>query len=221
MWAVVPVKNFEGAKQRLAPALAPAERVALFQAMLEDVLTALSAARGLSGVALLTRDPRAARLAERFGARIIAEPENRGHTAAVATAGETLARERAKGLLAIPGDVPLATAAEIEAVLARHRAAPAMTIAPAHDERGSNCVVCSPPGAVPLRFGDDSFFPHLAAARARGIEPAIVRLPGLALDIDTPADLAALLAQPARTRAHDYLQNSGIAARLAAREVAA
>jgi len=221
MWAVVPVKDFEGAKQRLAPALAPAERVALYEAMLEDVLAALSGARGLSGVALLTREPRAAGLAKRYGARIIGEPANRGHTAAVATAAQALAAEGVRGLLAIPGDVPLATSAEIETALARHGAAPAMTIAPAHDERGSNCVVCSPPDAVPLRFGDDSFFPHLAAARAVGIEPTIVRLSGLALDIDTPADLAALLSRPAQTRAHDYLQNSGIAARFAAREVAA
>ena len=72
-------------------------------------------------------------------------------------------------------------------------AAPSVTIVPAHDERGSNAVLCSPPLVMPLRFGDDSFFPHLAAARAIGIEPTIVKLPGIALDIDQPLDIRALL----------------------------
>lgn len=221
MWAVVPVKNFDGAKQRLAPTLTPAERAGLYRAMLEDVLAALAAARGLKGVILLTREPQARPLAQRYGARIVEEPENRGHTAAVAFAAATLAAEGAAGMLTVPGDAPLVTPAEIELALSRHGPAPAMTIAPAHDGRGSNCVILSPPEAVPLRFGDDSFIPHLAAARGLGIEPTVVRLPGLALDIDTPADLAALLARPAETRAHAYLRESGIAARLARAEAAA
>ena len=69
----------------------------------------------------------------------------------------------------------------------------AFTIVPARDRMGSNAVLCSPADAVPLRFGDDSFFPHLDAARARGIEPEVVRLPRIALDIDTPEDLALFL----------------------------
>lgn len=214
MWAVVPVKDMRAAKQRLVPALAPDERRTLFRHMLEDVLRALCAAEGLDGVALLTGDAEAMRLARRYDARVIAEAENRGHTAAVAAAAAALAVDGADGLLTVPGDVPLATPAEIEAVLAAHGAAPAMTIVPAHDERGSNCVACSPPDVVPLRFGDDSFVPHLAAARVRGVEPRVLRLPGLALDIDTPADLEALLDRPAATLTHAYLAESGIAARL-------
>ncbi|MDH3772125.1 MAG: hypothetical protein OET79_14225, partial [Nitrospirota bacterium] len=88
------------------------------------------------------------------------------------------------------------------------------TLAPSRDERGSNAVACSPADALPLRFGDDSFLPHLHSARALGIEPQIVKRPGLALDVDTPADLAAFLAAPSDTRAYAYLAESGIAARL-------
>ena len=74
-------------------------------------------------------------------------------------------------MLTLPGDIPLVTAAEIERLLAAHRPAPSFTIAPSHDEQGSNAIIMSPPDAVTLRFGDDSFFPHLAAAEARGIAP--------------------------------------------------
>jgi 2-phospho-L-lactate/phosphoenolpyruvate guanylyltransferase len=95
-------------------------------------------------------------------------------------------------MLALPGDIPRVTAAEIAAILAARRPAPSLTIVPAHDERGSNAVLCSPPLVMPLRFGDDSFLPHLATARAQGIEPTIVKLPGVGLDIDQPQDLNAL-----------------------------
>ena len=213
MWAVVPVKDMTVAKQRLADVLAADERLELFHAMLSDVLGAIATAP-LDGVLVVTRDARAAALARDHGARVLDEARNDGQTAAVARAAALLAEEGTGSMVTIPGDVPLVTAAEIGCVRAAHGEAPAMTIVPADDGRGSNCIVCSPPTAVPLRFGNDSFRPHLAAARERGIEPRVVRLPGLGLDVDTPADLMALLTRPAATRSHAYLEASGITARL-------
>jgi 2-phospho-L-lactate guanylyltransferase len=215
MWAVVPVKDLAGAKQRLASVLDSRERLALYRAMLEDVLSALAATRGLDGVALVSRDGEAAGLAARFGARVIAEPANRGHRAAVSTAARVLATEGADGLLQLPGDLPLASAAEIETVLAAHGRAPAVTLVPSHDGLGTNCLAASPPEALPFLFGDVSFEPHRLAARERGIEPAVLHLPGLGLDIDTPDDLALLLARPGRSATRAYLERSGIARRLA------
>ena len=193
IWAVVPVKEFGDAKQRLAPVLAPGQRRRLAAAMLEDVLAVLAPVSGLAGIVVVTREPAAREPAERFGARVVGEHAREGQTAAVTAAAAMLAREGAGGMLAVPGDIPLIDAAEIAAVLAAHRPAPAFTIVPAHDERGSNAVLCSPPDAVPLAFGNDSFPPHLAASRAHGIEPTVLRLPGIGLDIDNPADLAHLM----------------------------
>ena len=116
------------------------------------------------------------------------------------------------GLLTVPGDIPLVEPDDIRALLAAHDAASGFTIVPARDEMGSNAILCSPADAVPLRFGDNSFFPHLAAARARGLEPHIVRCPRIALDIDTPDDLALFLATPSRTRARALLDRWGIRA---------
>ena len=65
-WAILPVKEMAGAKQRLAPLLSPEERMALMQVMLRDVLTALSAARDLAGVALVTLDSWAQALAREY-----------------------------------------------------------------------------------------------------------------------------------------------------------
>lgn len=214
LWAVMPVKNIENAKQRLVPALAPEERRSLFAAMVEDVLETLSATERLAGILMVTRDPAAIRLAERHGARVLIEEANAGHTAASSFGARTLAAEGAAGMIQIPGDLPALRPADIEAVLDAHGAAPAITIAPSGDERGSNAVACSPPDFLPLRFGDDSFLPHVQRAKSLGIEPVIVKRPGLALDIDTPDDLRGFLARPVEGRTLRYLESSGIANRL-------
>jgi 2-phospho-L-lactate guanylyltransferase len=122
----------------------------------------------------------------------------------VAAAAKQLAAE-GFDMLALPGDIPLVAPADIARLLAAQRPPPAFTIVPARDQMGSNAVLCSPAGAVPLRFGEESFLPHLDAARARGIEPLVIRLPRIALDIDTPEDLALFRATPSRTRARELL----------------
>jgi 2-phospho-L-lactate guanylyltransferase len=203
--ALLPVKAIGEAKQRLAAVLPAPLRARLALAMAEDVLAALAATPGLAGVAVVTVDAEAAALAARYGARVIADGAQDGHTGAVVAGARRLAAEGATGVLALPLDVPCVTPAEIAAVLAAHGPAPAFTIVPSHDRMGSNAVLASPPGCVKLRFGEDSFGPHLAAARAAGLVPRIVEAPGLALDIDTRADLAALLRRPATTRAHAVL----------------
>jgi 2-phospho-L-lactate guanylyltransferase len=203
IWACVPVKEFTGAKQRLSPMLSPPQREILAATMLEDVLSALAGATRLAGILVNTVDPRAASLAERYGARVVTEGALDGHTGAVNGMARVLAAEGKGALLTLPGDIPRVTAWEIDAVASSCRDAPSFTIVPAHDELGSNAVICAPPFAVPLRFGDDSYFPHLMAARRQGIEPGIVRLPGIGLDIDHPVDLLAFIRakprQPTRT----------------------
>jgi 2-phospho-L-lactate guanylyltransferase len=210
IWAVVPVKDTADAKQRLEAVLPPALRQALALAMLEDVLDALAGARGLAGRLLVTIDPAAQALAARYGAVCVEDGARDGHTGAVTAASRRLAAEGRGGMLTLPGDIPLVTAAEINRLIAAHRQAlrqtrPCFTIAPSHDEKGSNAIIVSPPDAVTLRFGDDSFFPHLAAAAARGIAPTVLHLPGIALDIDNPADLAHFARLGSRTRAGLWL----------------
>jgi 2-phospho-L-lactate/phosphoenolpyruvate guanylyltransferase len=216
IWAILPVKEMQGSKQRLSPLLSPEERVALMRVMAGEVLDALRAARGLAGVAVVTLDAWTTAEARRRGARVITEGAREGHTGSVIAAARLLAAEGAAGVLTMPGDIPAVTPAEVEALVAAHGAAPAFTIAPSHDEMGSNGVVLSPPGVVPLRFGEDSYRPHLAAARAQGVAPRVVRLPGVAMDIDHPADLAMFaglaLARPTRTLA--WLRETGVLARL-------
>jgi 2-phospho-L-lactate guanylyltransferase len=120
-------------------------------------------------------------------------------------AARMLAQQNA-AMLTLPGDVPLVTPRDIERVIDALRDTPSFVIVPARDELGSNAILCSPADAVPLRFGENSFFPHLAAARARGIEPVILPLANLGLDIDGPDDLAVFRALPSATRARALLE---------------
>jgi len=215
IWAVIPVKETAAAKERLADAVPRHLRPGLAVAMLEDVLAAVARtlhkeSRGLAGIAVVTLDPDARALAQRYGARILTDDARGGHTAAVAAAARTLEQEGRGGMLQMPGDIPLVSADEISLLLAMRRASPSFTIAPSHDDFGSNAVLVCPPTAVPLTFGDDSFYPHLRAAQACGIKPLIVRQHGIGLDIDRPADIAAFAQLRSRTRAQAFLERHGL-----------
>jgi 2-phospho-L-lactate/phosphoenolpyruvate guanylyltransferase len=207
---VVPVKDTVQAKQRLA-ALLPAERrQELALAMFEDVIAAISSVRELAGIVVVTVDPAVAAIAARHSARVMSEGACEGHTSAVMAAARHLAAEGCD-LLTLPGDIPLVEPSDVRHLVRVHSASAdrgvgAFTIVPARDELGSNAVLCSPAGAVPLRFGDNSFFPHLDAAKAHGIQPEVVHLPRIALDIDTPDDFALFVRMPSQTRAYALLR---------------
>jgi 2-phospho-L-lactate guanylyltransferase len=221
IWAVIPVKEFDGAKHRLSDLLSPPERRLLVETMLTDMLNAVAGCRRLAGVMIVTIDPRATVLGEKIGARILTEGARDGHTGSVNAGRRILAREAHGGMITLPGDIPAIRAAEIDAVLSAHRATPSFTISPAHDDQGSNAVVCSPPESVPLRFGDNSYFPHLDAARLHGIEPTVIRQPGIAMDIDHPLDLSLFLRLPQSTdtRTRALLDDLGVPARLTERGI--
>jgi 2-phospho-L-lactate/phosphoenolpyruvate guanylyltransferase len=204
IWAVIPVKDASLAKQRLAEALSPRLRKDLALAMFQDVLNAVTTVPELSGIVVVTADPTVTEIARHAGAEIWSDGAHDGHTGAVTAAARRLAANGST-LLTIPGDVPMVSNSDISRVIAAHAAAPAFTIVPAWDELGSNTIVCSPADAVPLRFGPDSYFPHLAAARAIGLTPTVVRNEAIALDIDESADLIRFMNKPSATRSWKLL----------------
>lgn len=204
--AVVPAKEFTAAKQRLADSLPASARAALARAMLEDVLAALASAP-VDRIVVITPDAEVGAVAERSGALVVREPEGRGHTAAVAH-GVALCREwGATVMLTVPGDVPCLTAAEVRRILDACGTAPAAVFVPSRSGLGTNAACLAPPDAVPLRFGEPSFTNHLAAARARRIEPVVLTLPGAGLDIDRPEDLQVLRQAGPETRAARALES--------------
>lgn len=217
IWAVVPVKRLRFSKRRLAPLLSRAERIALARAMLQDVLAALRQAARLAGVLVVTADDAVAAIARGADARVLTDEKNAGITPAVAAAARHLASAGVNTMLVIPADVPLITPQDIEAIVSTQRTLPGVTLVPAAYDGGTNALLCSPPDAVPFRFGEESFSSHQRAAQDLGIAPEVLRPARVGLDIDRPEDLIAFLSAPSPTRAYACLSEMGIPARVADR----
>lgn len=211
--AAVPVKDLATAKQRLVSILSLSERQQLARAMLEDVLGALGGA-GLDLVWVVTRDPEVMELARRFPVTILEEAENRGHTEAVALAQHRAAELEADRFLTIPADVPQVTAEEIVRVCRAAGSPPSVVFVPSRSGYGTNAALLAPPEVMPLKFGEPSFTNHVSAARQRGIEPVMLSLPGLGLDLDGAEDLRALLEANGSSRASELARILGIEPRL-------
>ncbi len=214
-YAIVPVKDLTQAKARLSSLLLPAERYALATAMLDDVLAALRQASTLERIAMVTIDPRALALAAHWGFEVVDEGAGRGETGAVELATKVCQERGASSLAVIPGDIPLLTAADVDGLM-QHGSQYDVVIAPSWDSRGTNAILLRPPDALQLRFGSWSFFPHVKQARRRGLSYKVVRLPRVALDVDTPADLARLIPLAMGTRSYAVLEQMGLLPRLQA-----
>jgi 2-phospho-L-lactate guanylyltransferase len=196
---LVPVKNLAHAKQRLAAILNQAARTKLAQAMLFDVLETLGTWANRPEVGIVSSDPFAIDLARRFNFLVIPDQANRGETDAIEMATTFCESRGDDSTLVIPGDIPLIQARELEEIF---QAAPpeGSVLVPAADGRGTNAAWRRPAGLFPLRFGNDSFKPHLAAACVTRKPCVVLRLPGIALDVDNPAELRLLAQSPGETR---------------------
>lgn len=207
---LVPVKDLSGAKQRLASVLSQSARTELAHAMLTDVLDAIAVFGG-DDVSLVTSDPFALDLANQLAFEIIRDDSNVGETDAIAMATRVCESHGINSVLVIPGDIPLIEAAEIRAI---YDSAPpnGAVLVPSRDKRGTNAVLRRPASLFPLRFGNDSFMPHLSAAIATDTSCVVLSLPGIALDIDTPADLMELAQATGSKKSQLLARQHGFAA---------
>ena len=217
IWGLVPLKALNFAKQRLAKSLAPDERAALFMAMVTDVLAAMAGARRISRVVIVTNDRDA------YGPLATGEVELRaersgGLSQAVEDAARHAGAGGATGIVMVPGDLPLVTPEDIDAMAAHLAHQPSVAIAPDADENGTNCIAVSPPDLMTYHFGRGSFHRHCDEARSRGVEPMVKHLPRLGLDVDTVEDLAWLVERldeaPPDGNARGYVLSHDVASRL-------
>jgi 2-phospho-L-lactate guanylyltransferase len=200
---LIPIKNTSSAKQRLASVLDQPSRTKLAQAMLWDVLTTLHQWQNGpqdARVVIVTGDPYATEVAHEYKFEIISDPENPGETGAIEMATQICVERGEGSTLVIPADIPLIEPWELDEIL-KHAPQEGSVLVPAGDGRGTNAALRRPANLFPLRFGNDSFKPHHAAAQATGKPCVILNLPGIAVDVDNPEDLQQLIASPGETRA--------------------
>lgn len=204
-FAVVPLKSLDTGKTRLAPMLDGRERAALIPAMAEDILDAFAEFGGMP-VLVVTGDTRVEKLALVRGFHCLLEESCVSETAAVEAATRWAGELGATGTMVVPADIPLLQPGDIAQVL---DAAPRVgtLLVPAWDGRGTNAVLRRPFNLFPLRFGNDSFVPHRAAAEQTGLPCSILHNERIGIDVDSPEDLLRVLEYPARGRTRRVLES--------------
>ena len=212
--ALVPAKALDQAKGRLAELLTEHERRSLSLVMLEDVLRALSSARGVDRTFVVSPDQDILRDAERFGADPIAQPAAlSGINEALKHGLKVISLEEPTALLVLLADVPAVTSHEIESVLAALPRDQGAAICPSRAE-GTSALALRPPDAIDFRFGPNSFAQHEREASARGVPVKVLRFDSLLNDVDEPDDLRYLLSHAAETATHRLLAQMRVAERL-------
>ena len=212
---LVPIKDTATAKQRLAGVLDQAARTELARAMLHDVLTTLHNWEKRPSVGIVTSDSYATKLAAEYGFEVIPDPDNPGETGAIEMATRVCVKRGVAETLVIPADIPLIQASELEEIL-RQAPSEGSVLVPAGDGRGTNAALRRPADLFPLKFGNDSFKPHHAAAQATGKPCIVLKLPGIAVDVDNPADLLQLISLPGERRAQRLAREWKLSERLQA-----
>lgn len=189
--AILPIKGFDHAKQRLSGLLGRGSRQALAQAMFLDVLASLRHVDGLEAVAVVTGDPRAQSAARAERVHLIHDSAQAGQSAAAALGIRFALTTGFERVLLVPGDAPLLDPGEVGALLSAQRG-PGVTIVPDRHGTGTNGLLIAPPDAFEPSFGEDSLARHVRMAEEAGISHRVERVPSLLHDVDTPDDLAEL-----------------------------
>lgn len=213
MWAVVPIKQFGLAKQRLADLLTEQERIELAEAMLRDVLGALGASTRVDGIVIVSKEPAARRVAEELGAQFLSEDDN-DLSAAVAQGGAYVAAQGANAMLVVHGDVPLLCAAEVDRLIDAHDRSGGLTLASDRDGTGTNGLVVSPVDLITFAYGRNSYQAHAEAGRSAGVTVRTLDLDGLSLDIDNPDDIRCLMTDKRTSATSRYLNEINVVSRL-------
>lgn len=189
--AILPVKSFAQAKQRLRHEMPAHDRRALVEAMFADALVALGRVAALERVVVVSGDRVAQRIAGGYGATIV-EDDERGHNTAAARGIVLVLEEGIERALLVPGDCPLLSPEDLNALLNHPAAERSALIVPDRHGTGTNALLLTPPDVLAPSFGPDSCRRHQADASGAGISAEVLELDSLALDVDTPEDLEAL-----------------------------
>ena len=217
---IVPVKPLGVALGRLARVLDAGLRRELQMGMLADVLSTCGATRGLAEVLVVTADPEAAGLAGAHGAREIADHiPPQGMNPAVIRGLSVAMDVGADAALVLTADLPVATPADLERVIASVHPTEGVTLVPSREGTGTNALLVRPPNIFVPELGIGSRARHRTQAAGRGIELHELECPGIALDVDTPADLAMFVAGACPGIAQEICTRRGVAELLRAGSV--
>ena len=206
IFALLPVKSPQNAKQRLSKFLSAEQREKLARILYRQTLRALCQAEGIDRVVVVTNDSDVAEHARSSGTLVFEENEQVSHSVSADAACLRAIKFGATTVLLVPIDVPLVTPADFSRLAAAAR--PGLIVVPSADGTGTNAMARTPPDVIESRFGPGSCRAHLDQARLKSVPADILRLPGLMFDIDTPEDVAELLATSHRGDVTAFLRTA-------------
>ena len=189
---LIPVKEFQRSKERLAPLYSEDARAALSAAMCEDFFGVVSQVHGVDRVYVVSKEYHALSLAKRLNWHIISEREQISESRSVDDASHICAGEGVTALLRLPIDLPLANPLDIESIFATMERARCAVLVPSRDGTGTNALLRSPPTLFGSRFGPNSFALHRAEAERTDAHLSVIRNEHIAWDVDEPDDLVGL-----------------------------
>ena len=170
MWAIIPLKNLELAKSRLAPSLTPEQRRELMLGMVKDGIRALQGCRAIEKIFLLSRDPSCVQLAKDFGIEILSLAEDRCINSGLQPATSLLQSQACKELLIQHGDLPIVSTTAInEFIQSHHEAASDISLVSCQYRGGTNAMILSLPIDMSYEFGENSFQKHVAQAKQKNL----------------------------------------------------
>jgi 2-phospho-L-lactate/phosphoenolpyruvate guanylyltransferase len=218
---LLPIKDLQNAKQRLAGVLTPEERFGLAQAMLADTTCALWGVQRAHKIFVITNYEPAIEIAAKHGWEVLREQHQISESASVDSASRLCAERGIAALLRLPLDLPLIQPSDIDELLSTECAAPAVVMVPSRDGTGTNAILRTPPTLFPSHFGPNSFAKHRSEAERAGAKIVIRRNERLEMDVDDEADLRTLLRLDlTHTATGKWLEKSGVAARFRTRATA-
>jgi 2-phospho-L-lactate guanylyltransferase len=190
IWAIVPIKPFNRAKSRLAKVLRPEQRESLAERMFRHTLEVLTSVKQIAGVMVISRDHGALAIARDFGVHTVQESGAPELNAALLRASQVIGSQGVDGVFVLPADIPFVAAEDIQEILHLGRYNTTVVLAPDARDEGTNALLVVPPGFIPFAFGVRSFRRHMMLAEGAGATVKVYRSDRIALDIDTPDDLA-------------------------------
>jgi 2-phospho-L-lactate guanylyltransferase len=190
VWALVPVKPLLRAKSRLAETLTPKQRSQLAETMLRRTLSTVQSVAEITGTLVISRDSHVLALARDYGVNTIQESGTPELNNALNRATGVLSSWKASVVLILPADIPLVNAEDIQNVVELGRRHQTVVLVTDRAQDGTNVLLSRPPGMFNYAYGPGSFQRHEELARQAGMDVKTYNSERLALDIDTPEDLA-------------------------------
>ncbi len=220
-WALVPARCFRTGKSRLA-ADPHVDSARIARSLFDRVAGVLAGSRSLAGLLVATDGADVAAAAAQHGADVLfdepfdhperaAERRVEGRTGLAAIIDRGLAQLAGRGVRAaivVMADLPMFVPSDVEQ-LCRALVTADLVLAPDRELLGTNALAVRLPAPIATRFGNrDSFPRHLTASGE--LRLAVVHSPGLAFDLDQPADLEELQRRRSGTTSRENVQRESL-----------